>query len=220
MAGWRAVVFSVSNESRGDCNVCVQMGRDMWALSWCCCGCKHPLCLRPLDLCWGCYCYSSPLMSMTAIIMWFPKKMMTCSWISIFIFSPCSNLTLNWASYLLLPKVLCTHPDMFLKKREKKMLFGTLITPLSESKVNQSDWHICIIEVNLLKKGNDMPNPSCTSRLIWVYPPKLQFKHICIKPCRSFWCYLISATDICAPTPMQWICFTLTALKSYMKKIQ
>lgn len=31
---WQAVALSVSNESRGDCNVCMQMWRDMWVLSF------------------------------------------------------------------------------------------------------------------------------------------------------------------------------------------
>lgn len=39
------------------------------------------------------------------------------------------------------------------------MIFGTLIPPVSKSRVTQIDWHICITEFNFKKKkGNNMPH--------------------------------------------------------------
>lgn len=113
---------------------------DMFVLSRCCflCGCHYSHCLR-----WSLQRLSLSLPSNNTsppdwwcCTWWFGKKIMlifltllllSCSWISIFISSPWSNLTMNWASSLLLPKILCTHTQEMLLKKMPSVLLIKLI---------------------------------------------------------------------------------------------
>lgn len=144
---------------------------DMWVFSCRCslCGCAPGFVLRLLLPLPSDHTGPSDLCRCTAAIMWFSQKIMRCSWISIFIISPSSNLTLNSLSivFALTKKNTAQAENVFEKeKKKKKTVFGTLITPSSESSVNQFDWHFCVIEVNLLEKVTTRQPPSCTSRLL------------------------------------------------------